>query len=86
MKRLLGSLLLVTLLVAGCGDDGDGPEGREPVNFLDIKDALATRVATFVRDPGVFLVVSLLVGFTSVSVQILVPLAAHFAPDASRGR
>jgi predicted MFS family arabinose efflux permease len=43
-------------------------------------------VATFVRDPAIFLVVSLLIGFTSVSVQILVPLAAHFAPDASRGR
>jgi WD40 repeat protein len=25
--------------------DGDGPEGREPVGFLDAKDALATRVA-----------------------------------------
>lgn len=43
-------------------------------------------IATVVRDPFVFLVVSLLIGFASVSVQILVPLAAHFAPDASRGR
>jgi predicted MFS family arabinose efflux permease len=43
-------------------------------------------IATLVRDPGIFLMVSLLIGFTSVSVQILVPLAAHFAPDASRGR
>ena len=42
--------------------------------------------ATVVRDPGAFLFVSLLIGFTSVSVQVLVPLAAHFAPDASRGR
>ncbi len=42
--------------------------------------------ATLVRDPGAFLLVSLMIGFTSVSVQILVPLAAHFAPDASRGR
>ena len=43
-------------------------------------------LATVVRTPGIFLVVSLLVGFGSVAVQILVPLAAHFAPDASRGR
>jgi predicted MFS family arabinose efflux permease len=43
-------------------------------------------IATVVRNPGAFLAVSLLIGFTSVSVQILVPLAAHFAPDATRGR
>ena len=43
-------------------------------------------IATMVRDPGVFLFVSLLIGFGSVSVQILVPLAAHFAPDETRGR
>ena len=33
-----------------------------------------------------FLVLSLLIGLTSVAVQILVPLAAHLAPEASRGR
>ncbi|MEK8044287.1 MFS transporter, partial [Burkholderia contaminans] len=27
-----------------------------------------------------------LIGFSSVAVQILVPLAAHLAPDHSRGR
>ena len=43
-------------------------------------------IATVVRDPGVFLLVSLLIGFGSVSAQMLMPLAAHFAPDASRGR
>ncbi len=43
-------------------------------------------IATLVRDPGVFLFVSLLIGFGSVAVQILLPLAAHFAPDESRGR
>ena len=42
--------------------------------------------ATLVRTPGLFLFVSLLIGFGSVAVQILVPLAAHFAPDATRGR
>ena len=32
-----------------------------------------------------FLAISLLIGFSSVAVQILVPLAAHLAPDHSRG-
>ncbi|WP_268796930.1 MFS transporter [Pseudomonas huanghezhanensis] len=42
--------------------------------------------AAFAQQPNVFLIVSLLVGFSSVSVQILVPLAAHLAPEESRGR
>ena len=33
-----------------------------------------------------FLIASLLVGLTSVAVQMLVPIAAHMAPEASRGR
>ncbi|WP_369804623.1 MFS transporter [Cupriavidus sp. YR651] len=36
--------------------------------------------------PGPFLLVSLLLGLSSVSVQILIPLAAHLAPEAMRGR
>ncbi|WP_315138570.1 MFS transporter [Achromobacter marplatensis] len=41
--------------------------------------AMATHVQTF-------LIASLLIGFGSVSVQILVPYAAHLAPEAIRGR
>lgn len=33
-----------------------------------------------------FLALSLLIGFSSVSVQILIPLAAHLTPEAMRGR
>ncbi|RJX74120.1 MFS transporter [Pseudomonas sp. LS-2] len=33
-----------------------------------------------------FLLVSLIVGFSSVSVQMLIPLAAHLAPEKSRGQ
>ncbi|WP_339488601.1 MFS transporter [Pseudomonas sp. EL_65y_Pfl2_R95] len=36
--------------------------------------------------PSVFLALSLLIGFSSVSVQMLIPLAAHLAPESSRGR
>ncbi|MCD5995501.1 MFS transporter [Pseudomonas sp. CDFA 602] len=42
--------------------------------------------ATFAQQPNLFLLVSLLVGFSSVSVQMLIPLAAHLAPEESRGR
>lgn len=43
-------------------------------------------MAAFTDQPSVLLLISLLVGFSSVSVQILIPLAAHLAPPASRGR
>jgi len=33
-----------------------------------------------------FLLVSLLIGFSSVAVQMLIPLAAHLAPEHSRGQ
>lgn len=42
--------------------------------------------AALVEQPNLFLLLSLLIGFSSVSVQILIPLAAHLAPEESRGR
>jgi predicted MFS family arabinose efflux permease len=42
--------------------------------------------AGFTDHAGSFLGVSLLIGFTSVSVQILIPLAANLAPEHRRGR
>lgn len=33
-----------------------------------------------------FLLISLLIGFSSVSVQMLIPLAAHLAPEETRGQ
>jgi len=42
--------------------------------------------AAFSATPGLFLAVSLLIGLSSVTVQMLIPLAAHLAPAASRGR
>ena len=42
--------------------------------------------AAVVSDAHTFLAVSLLVGLSSVAVQILIPLAAHLAPEATRGR
>lgn len=40
----------------------------------------------FTERPGGVLLASALIGFSSVSVQMLIPLAAHLAPEASRGR
>ena len=42
--------------------------------------------ASIASHPGAFLLMSLLVGLSSVTVQILIPLAAHLAPGPSRGR
>jgi predicted MFS family arabinose efflux permease len=42
--------------------------------------------AAFAQTPNLFLLASLLVGFSSVAVQILIPLAAHLAPEETRGR
>lgn len=42
--------------------------------------------AGFSQSPSLFLLASLMIGLTSVAVQILVPLAAHMAPENSRGR
>ena len=61
-------------------------ENRALLIVTSIVSVASLAIATFVRDPGIFLFVSLLIGFGSVSAQILLPLAAHFAPDATRGR
>jgi len=38
------------------------------------------------HEPITFLLLSLLIGFSSVSVQMLIPLSAHLASEESRGR
>jgi len=47
---------------------------------------LALLVATIAPSAPLFLAASLLIGLGAVAVQMLVPIAAHMAPDASRGR
>jgi predicted MFS family arabinose efflux permease len=61
-------------------------DNRRLLIVMTIVAMVSLAIATVVREPTIFLAVSLLIGFSSVSVQVLVPLAAHFAPDASRGR
>ncbi|NTJ67128.1 MFS transporter [Agrobacterium rhizogenes] len=73
----LGLLLIVPL--------GDLLENRRLVLTLVALSAIALVGAAFASSPSLFLLASLCIGLASVAVQVLVPFAAHMAPDASRG-
>ncbi|NLR96455.1 MFS transporter [Rhizobium sp. P38BS-XIX] len=73
----LGLLLIVPL--------GDLLENRKLVLTLVALSAVALIGAAFAWSPSLFLLASLCIGLASVAVQVLVPFAAHMAPDASRG-
>jgi predicted MFS family arabinose efflux permease len=64
---------------------GDLLENRKLASRTLIVTAAALTLAAFAPNLWVFLVASVLVGVTSVVAQILVPLAAHLAPQDSRG-
>lgn len=74
----LGLLFLVPL--------ADLLENRRLLVGFTLAAAVCLAAAALSTTPSLFLVCSLLIGLTSVAVQILVPLAAHMAPEASRGR
>ncbi|MGC5700312.1 MFS transporter [Pseudomonas sp. NFXW11] len=74
----LGLLFLVPL--------GDLLENRRLMICTTLLAIFSLLAAACTQQPNAFLLVSLLIGFSSVSVQILIPLAAHLAPEASRGR
>ncbi|WP_183142081.1 MFS transporter [Pseudomonas cichorii] len=65
---------------------GDLLENRRLMLLTTGVAILSLLGAALAEQPNLFLVVSLLVGFSSVSVQMLIPLAAHLAPEESRGR
>ncbi|MGZ9722925.1 MFS transporter [Rhizobium miluonense] len=73
----LGLLLIVPL--------GDLLENRRLILTLVALSAVALVGAAFASSPSLFLLASLCIGLASVAVQVLVPFAAHMAPDASRG-
>lgn len=73
-----GLLLLVPL--------ADLLENRRLVVGFTLAAAVCMAVAGASHSQSLFLVACLLIGLTSVAVQILVPLAAHMAPEKSRGR
>jgi predicted MFS family arabinose efflux permease len=74
----LGMLFLVPL--------GDLLENRKLMIVTALVSVASLLAAAFTTQPHAFLLVSLMIGLSTVSVQILIPLAAHLAPEASRGR
>ncbi|MGH8416279.1 MAG: MFS transporter [Pseudomonas sp.] len=65
---------------------GDLLENRRLMMITTAVAILSLLSAAFAQTPNLFLLASLLVGFSSVAVQILIPLAAHLAPEETRGR
>ncbi|CAG2133300.1 MFS transporter [Cupriavidus plantarum] len=61
-------------------------ENRRLLVISGVATAASLIGAAISSHPAPFLLVSLLLGLSSVSVQILIPLAAHLAPEAQRGR
>ncbi|WP_134676747.1 MFS transporter [Ectopseudomonas khazarica] len=74
----LGLLFLVPL--------ADLLESRRLMLVTTAAALLCLLAAAFATQPGLFLGLALLIGLSSVSVQMLIPLAANLAPEASRGR
>jgi predicted MFS family arabinose efflux permease len=65
---------------------GDLRENRALASRTLVVTAVALAVAAVAPDFAVFLIAIALVGLTSVVAQVLVPLAAHLAPEETRGR
>ena len=85
--------LIVTLTQIGYGTGlllivplGDLVESRKLVRLLIALAALALLGAGLSTRPLPFLAATLTVGLVSVAAQVLVPYAAHMAPEAHRGR
>ncbi len=73
-----GLLLLVPL--------GDLTENRRLICRTMCGVILALMMATLASSAFWFLTAAMLIGISSVVVQMLIPMAAHLAPDATRGR
>lgn len=74
----LGLLFLVPL--------GDVLENKRLILITVLLGVVSLVAAASAQTASIFLLVSLLIGICSVSVQMLIPLAAHLSPDAVRGR
>ena len=73
-----GLLLLVPL--------GDFVENRRLMVITLGLGAVTLLLTSFARTPDVFLLACLVIGLTSVTTQMVVPMAAHLADPAKRGR
>ncbi len=85
--------LIVTLAQIGYGLElvfivplADRFENRRLIVLCVVASALALALASLATSPSALLAAMGAIGLGSVAVQILVPLAAHLAPEAARGR
>ena len=85
--------LIVTMTQIGYGMGllfiaplGDLVENRRLILSVTAIATVALVIAALARGPSVFLAAAMMIGLGSVSVQILVPFAAHLAPETTRGR
>jgi predicted MFS family arabinose efflux permease len=74
----MGLLLLVPL--------GDFVENRRLMVTTLSLAAMTLLLTSFARTPDVFLFACLVIGVTSVTTQMVVPMAAHLSDPAKRGR
>ena len=88
-----GAGLIVTMTQLGYGAGllfivplGDLVENRRLILAVTALATLALLGAALAPGAGAFLLAALLIGIGSVAVQILVPYAAHLAPEAKRGQ
>ena len=65
---------------------GDLIENRALASRVLVVTAAVAGLAAIAPHLPIFLVFSVLLGFTAVVAQIVVPFAAHLAPEAQRGR
>jgi predicted MFS family arabinose efflux permease len=73
-----GLLLLVPL--------GDFVENRRLMTVTLCLGAVTLLFTAFAKSPAAFLIACLIIGITSVTTQMVVPMAAHLAEPAKRGR
>lgn len=85
--------LVVTLTQIGYGAGlvllvplGDLLENRRLIVATLCATVAALLVAAWAPSAALFLAAAFLIGLTSVAVQMMVPLAAHMAPEATRGQ
>ncbi len=88
-----GAGLIVTMTQLGYGAGllfivplGDLVENRRLILAVTALATVALLGAALAPTAGAFLLAALLIGIGSVAVQILVPYAAHLAPEAKRGQ
>lgn len=85
--------IVVTVTQLGCAAGiivlmplGDLIENRALASRVLVVTAVAAALSSIAPNLTTFLIFSVLLGFTSVVAQIVIPVATHLPPDDQRGR